>query len=205
MLLVALAQRRFLSCLTCVVGLVGIACSPAKAAGPEPPNALLTGPLEIRAERMEANRDDRTILFDGQVRAFRQDLVILCDRLEVALAVTGDEIEEVRARGAVRISRGELLASSDEALLSRGGVVTLEGSPLLRQGANRVQGRRIVLDLATGRFQVEGGVTATILPASLNRPKLPSGSETNPPDQGGAGDEGEASQSSPTPPEAVPE
>ncbi len=114
-------------------------------------------PLQVDADTLEVRGEDALVVFEGNVRARQGDLELEADRVEVTLEPGTRAIREVRARGNVRIRRGEVLATGERAAYDAArGVVVLEGNPKVWRGRDVVAGQRITLYLAENRSVVEG-------------------------------------------------
>ena len=111
------------------------------------PEEVERPPLEIDAPRSEWDMRSRTIVFSGGVTAVRGEVTLICDELTVRMR-DADEVDEARAVGSVRVTRGQRVATGREAVL-RGatGEVLLTGEPVLSEGVNRMTGERITLFL----------------------------------------------------------
>jgi len=111
-------------------------------------------PLVIASHRSTWSLRDGTMVFEGEVEATRGEVVLGCDRLEVRYR--DERVEEAVASGEVRVRRGEREARSARAVLTTAdGRVVLEGDPVLRDGARRLTGERIVLFLDDERVECE--------------------------------------------------
>ena len=62
--------------------------------------------LDITSERMTFNQQTHTFTFDGNVRVYRCDMIMTCDRLHVVNNVKGEQVERVTAIGNVHVQRG---------------------------------------------------------------------------------------------------
>jgi lipopolysaccharide export system protein LptA len=116
-------------------------------------------PVDVAADRIEVqDRADRAI-FSGNVEARQGALRLNAARLTVAYADTGGiDIKRLEASGGVILRTPSETATSQYAIydLDRR-LVTMIGGVRLNQGANRVQGARLVLDLDSGRAVMDGG------------------------------------------------
>jgi lipopolysaccharide export system protein LptA len=111
-------------------------------------------PLIIASHRSTWSLRDGTMVFEGEVVATRGDVELACDRLEVQYR--DDRVDRAVATGEVRVLRGKQEARGSRALLTTtDGRVTLEGDPVLRDGARHLRGERIVLFLDDERVECE--------------------------------------------------
>ncbi len=132
------------------------------------------GPIQIKSDKMEVVDKSGTVLFTGQVRATRGDMVINSDSLKVFYKQVDQEgkkvIREIRAVGHVRITRGDMIATGKKArYLKPQEKLVLTGDVQVWQGKNRVSGHQVVLFLNEDRSIVEKGpggrVEAVVYPA----------------------------------------
>lgn len=117
-------------------------------------------PVEIAADRMEADDVAKSVVFSGHAVAKQGDIVIQADRLTIFYTGKsgGDDVERIVGEGNVRIEQGERLATGGKAEFFRGEErVVLTGSPQVKEGQNLVKGNEIVLYLKENRSVVRGG------------------------------------------------
>ena len=70
----------------------------------------------------------------------------------------GIDVERLDATGGVTITKDDLRATSNSAIYDlNANLITLIGSVNLVQGANRLNGGRLVIDLNSGRSTINGG------------------------------------------------
>ncbi|HYI65167.1 MAG TPA: lipopolysaccharide transport periplasmic protein LptA [Allosphingosinicella sp.] len=116
-------------------------------------------PVDVAADRIEVqDRADRAI-FSGNVDARQGSLRLTAARVTVAYASSGGiDIKRLEASGGVTLRTPAETATGQFAIydLDRR-LVTMIGNVRLTQGANHVQGARLVLDLASGRAVMDGG------------------------------------------------
>ena len=113
-------------------------------------------PIQIEADRLEAESESRRVTFFDNVVARHADMVIYADRLEVAYGPEQQSVEGVRASGHVRVVRGDQVATSDEAVYDgRAQTIWMTGSPKVRQGQNFIEGSEITIFLQEGRSLVK--------------------------------------------------
>jgi lipopolysaccharide export system protein LptA len=178
-------HRKTRACLVIILSLLMLAVSPAiaqaqgkspenRAAGAAPGQVLQSdSPLKIASERMEANQNDKTILFEGHVVVQQDDLTITGKRLKVFTAEVGkeaaagpamvDKIDRIEVEGDVTISQKDKVATSERAVYyHQEQKIVLSGQPVVVQGQDRIQGRLITLLLAQGKSIVEGGAETPV-------------------------------------------
>lgn len=140
-----------------LTGLMLVATVPAIGQALKGHNAK--SPVDVEADRIEVqDRADRAV-FSGNVMVRQDDLTLRAARLTVAYARQGGgvDIERLDASGGVSIRSPSETARGDFAVydLNRR-IITVVGDVELTQGANRVSGGRLVIDLDTGRAIVDG-------------------------------------------------
>ncbi|MFM5913323.1 MAG: LptA/OstA family protein [Chakrabartia godavariana] len=116
-------------------------------------------PVDVEADRIEVqDRADRAV-FSGNVVVHQGDLTMTAGRLTVAYARAGGgvDIDRLDASGGVFIRSPSETARGNFAVydLNRR-LITVVGGVELNQGANRISGGRLVIDLNSGRAVVDG-------------------------------------------------
>ncbi len=116
-------------------------------------------PVNFSAGAIELqDRVDRVILTGG-VTATQAGLSMTASRLTAAYSSGGGiDVHRLDAIGGVTITKDDLRATSDAAIYDLDSdLITLIGNVNLAQGANRLNGGRIVIDLNSGRSTINGG------------------------------------------------
>jgi lipopolysaccharide export system protein LptA len=128
-------------------------------------------PIQVEADRMETSQEDNDVLFSGNVQANQGDLTIHADEMTVLYTRTGprpdvpaatdvsltQKIEKIKARGNVKIVRGDWVASGDTMDFNADArIVILTGDARAWKDQNMVSGEKIVLYLDEGKSVVEG-------------------------------------------------
>jgi len=133
------------------------------------------GPVEVSADRLEADDQAQTLVFSGNAVATQNDVTIHGDRLTVKYTGEKREIERVMAEGSVRILQGTRLATGEKAVLYHAEErIVLTGSPKVSDGDSSVQGQEITIYLNDKRSVVTGGaggrVNAVFTPQTEKKP-----------------------------------
>ncbi|MFQ5984041.1 MAG: lipopolysaccharide transport periplasmic protein LptA [Alphaproteobacteria bacterium] len=119
-----------------------------------------TLPIEIAADSLEVQQDQRIAIFRGNVDAVQGDLHLKADRLTVHYSEGEDgstTISRIEAQGNVL-----LLSPADTAQGEKGvynvktSTINLLGSVVLTRGQNVIRGERLEVNLVTGLTRVEG-------------------------------------------------
>lgn len=118
-------------------------------------------PVDVAADRIEVqDRADRAV-FSGNVQVRQSGLALDAGRVTVAYAARGGSsvaIQRIDASGGVTVTSASETARGNFAIydLNRR-LITMIGAVTLQQGANRVSGARLVIDLTSGRSVMDGG------------------------------------------------
>ena len=141
-----------------------------------------TLPIEVTADRLTVEQDNRIATFAGNVEAVQGELVLRADEVRVAYALgeeqatPGQVIRRIEAEGNVVITTPEETAKADRAVYDVvAGTMQLEGEVVLVRGKNVVEGARLDIDLAAGRaVMVADAKTGTRVRATF----VPAGEES---------------------------
>lgn len=151
-----------------LAGLAGIGIAAAAIGTPALGQALRNhntdGPVDVEADRIEVqDRADRAV-FSGNVRVRQGAMTLDAARLTVAYASGGGggsgggiNIQRLDASGGVVVRTASETARGSVAIydLNRR-LITMVGGVTLEQGANRINGGRLVIDLNSGRSVIDG-------------------------------------------------
>lgn len=132
-------------------------------------------PVNFSADRIEVqDRADR-VLVSGNVVVTQAGLTLNASRMTVAYrnGVAGGsnvEIDRIDASGNVVVTKGDETARGNVAIydLNRR-LITMLGNVTLTQGANRLSGGRLVIDLTSGRSTVDGRSSSSVSGGSGGR------------------------------------
>ncbi|MFQ5916211.1 MAG: lipopolysaccharide transport periplasmic protein LptA [Candidatus Binatia bacterium] len=130
-------------------------------------------PIVITSDRMEVNRKKNTISYRGHVVAVWGGATLRSETLTANYDSGLERLNEVVARGKVRVTQGKRVATGGRAVFkSQENTITLLDNPLVSEGRNQVSGSRIILFISEDRVVVEGGtqrVKAVIFPGELDK------------------------------------
>jgi lipopolysaccharide export system protein LptA len=117
-------------------------------------------PIDLSADRAEAqDRADRAI-FSGNVIVRQGDLTLRTARLTVAYASQGGiDINRIDASGGVTVVSPSETARGDFAVYDLDqGLITMVGNVRLVRGGSFLSGGRLTIDLDSGRAVMDGGL-----------------------------------------------
>ena len=129
-------------------------------------------PVDVSADRAEAQtRADRAV-FAGNVVARQDDLTLHTQRLTIAYSdSSGIDLNRIDASGGVVVTSPSETARGDFAVydLDRA-LITVIGNVRLDRGGSFLNGQRLTIDLTTGRATMGGGgrVTGRFTPGQRN-------------------------------------
>ena len=128
-------------------------------------------PIFISSNWMEADRKRNTITYKGQVVAVQADMTMRSETLTAYYDPAMKELKEAVAEGKVQVVQGDKVARGAKAVFDgKARIITLTGSPVVRQGNSEVSGNRITFFIEEDRAVVEGGnerVKAIIFPEEI--------------------------------------
>ncbi len=133
-------------------------------------------PVNFTADRIEVqDRADRVVV-SGNVEVTQAGMTLNAARMTVAYrnqpggGTSGIEIDRIDASGNVVIRKADQTARGNVAIydLNRR-LITMLGDVALTQGANRLTGGRLVMDLNSGRSTVDGRASGGAPGASGNQ------------------------------------
>jgi lipopolysaccharide export system protein LptA len=151
-------SKRFIAVAALAFGIAGVA-------GAQQGVSALKGhdsraPIDLSADRAEAqDRADRAI-FAGNVVVKQGDLTLRTARLTVAYASqNGIEINRIDASGGVTVVSPSETARGDFGVYDLDqGLITLVGNVRLDRGGSFLSGGRLTIDLDSGRAVMVGGL-----------------------------------------------
>ena len=158
-------MRKICAVLTMLLMLFAVLNGVVKAA----PTMRTTGrseqPIQLKANELSTDSNNRTATFTGNVIARQGDITIFCDRLVVHYGEKEQEVTQVEAYGNVRIVQGNRQAQAGRAHYdNRAGTILLEENPKVSQGDDWVTGKTITFYVNEQKSTVTGGARAVIHP-----------------------------------------
>ena len=136
-------------------------------------------PIIIHSNSLEVDQKKRLIVFEGKVRARREDMVVDCQKMIVYYldnsnknesSVESIRIDKIIALGDVIINRsdGSVARAGKVVFYQNEDKVVLTENPIIQQGPDFVEGHRIIIYLNENRSIIEGSETkrvkATLFP-----------------------------------------
>lgn len=161
-----------------VAGLLFVSMLATQGFAQAPGNSLAAGyaasadkPINIEADSLEVNDQEKTATFSGNVAATQGEFTLKAKEIQVNYAskdkknakpATGGpgsnaQITEIKAKGKVLVTtQDDQTATSNWAHFDvPAQVVTIGGNVVLTQGLNTIKGDRLVIDLKTGLSRFE--------------------------------------------------
>ena len=129
-------------------------------------------PIEITADRLDADSTSDSVTFEGNVQAKQADVTLFADRLVASYSRTDRNIEKITAEGNIRVVQGDKVARSARAVFyNLEQRIVLTGDAVLAQGENSLEGDTVTIYLRENRSVVTGGkggrVRAVLHPGGL--------------------------------------
>jgi lipopolysaccharide export system protein LptA len=115
-------------------------------------------PIEITADRVDADSVRNSVTFEGNVVAVQADVTLHANRVHAEYSREAKAIERIVAEGDVRVVQGDREARSPRAVFyNLEQRVVLSGGADLRQGENTLRGETLTLYLRENRSVATGG------------------------------------------------
>jgi lipopolysaccharide export system protein LptA len=112
-------------------------------------------PIEITSDRLTADNQAKTAVFDGSVKAKQGETLLSADWMKVFYSEGGD-ITRIHARGGVHFSRRDREISSEEATYFQDeGKVVFTGNPVAKDSKGTITGTKMIYFTENGRSIVE--------------------------------------------------
>ncbi|MBF0169502.1 MAG: lipopolysaccharide transport periplasmic protein LptA [Nitrospinae bacterium] len=115
-------------------------------------------PLKVTADRMVSDREKGVIEFTGSVDAVKGSLRVVADKILVFADDDGSDFTQIRATGSVRITKGNKVATGEQADYFRERkTIILTGAPTLDDGKSVATGEKVVYNFLTEEMTLLGG------------------------------------------------
>lgn len=122
-------------------------------------------PVEVSADQLSVNNADGTAIFSGNVSVVQGEMTLTAAEVLVKYATDGKSIDQLLAKGGVKVSNLADTAQGNEAVYSVAtGVIELSGDVLLAQGTSSMSGQKLTINLKDGTGTMAGGVKTTFVP-----------------------------------------
>ncbi len=119
------------------------------------PTAL---PIEVTAQQLDADQEQRQATFTGEVVAKQGDIILYCNKLIVYSLPDEDQVDRLEAFGQVRVVQLDRTATADRAVYRQlQGTLVLYGNAEVHQGQNKIAGNEITVYLQENRSVVKAG------------------------------------------------
>jgi lipopolysaccharide export system protein LptA len=130
-------------------------------------------PIEITADRLDADGRMDSVTFQGNVTAVQGDVTLFSDRLYAEYSRSTGAIDTITAEGNVRMVQEDRRARAPRAVFHNlEQRIVLSGGVELIQGENTLRGDTVTIDLRENRSVITGGeggrVRAIINPRGLS-------------------------------------
>jgi len=161
-------------------------------------------PVKIDAAQLEVRDKDKVATFSGGVKVVQGDTTMRAKTLAVfydgegstANALTSakpgpsgqQRIKRLEAKGGVKVCQDEQVATGDTGVFDmQANTVTLLGNVVLSKGMNVLKGEKLTVNLGSGEAKIEGGkgggVSALLLPATIEDEKKAAAQKQKPAEQ----------------------
>ncbi|MEW6067082.1 MAG: LptA/OstA family protein [Nitrospirota bacterium] len=117
----------------------------------------IKGPIIITSEKLTADNQNYSALFENSVIAKASDITIYADRMRVYYHKDTGAVTKIDAEGRVKLIKNERVITSRKATYyAEEEKVVFTGEPQAVEGENVVNGKKMVYFLIEERFLVEG-------------------------------------------------
>lgn len=135
-------------------GLFFCLCLSAAVCGAEQPEQKTV----ITSDRMSTERGENRIIFEGNVEARHDGMLLQSDHLEVYSDEKKESFTKIIAVGNVRVTKGEHRMEGGRAELTNDDKkVVVTEDPVIFEKGNKISGERIIYSYDNGSIMIEGG------------------------------------------------
>ncbi|HHN64758.1 MAG TPA: lipopolysaccharide transport periplasmic protein LptA [Nitrospirae bacterium] len=154
-----MSMRSFISIFFCIIVILMLLPASQPFAGEadrkNAPFFSERGPIEITSERLQADSNKNIAIFEGNVVAKQGQTRLYARWMKVKYDKDG-QVEEIHAKGEVRLVKLDRVVTSDEAVyFSNEGKIVFTGSPVAEDKKSTVRGSKMVYYIKDGRSIVE--------------------------------------------------
>ena len=158
---------RILAALCLVAVVAGGAAAEERAGGSA--RELGSRPIDVSADRLNADSVRNTVTFEGNVVARQADVTLYADRIQADYSREAGAIDRIEAVGNVRfVQEGREARSPRATFYNLDQQIVLSGGATLRQGENTVKGETVTIFLRENRSVVTGGKDGGRVQAVIN-------------------------------------
>jgi lipopolysaccharide export system protein LptA len=116
----------------------------------------IKGPIVITSEKLTADNQAHTTLFENSVVARTKDIVLYANSMLVHSDKNSGDVNRIDARGDVRLVRDKRVVTSNEATYyAEGEKVIFTGSPKAVESGNVITGKKMTYLMNEDRFLVD--------------------------------------------------
>jgi len=126
-------------------------------------------PIDVTADRVNADSARNLVTFEGNVVARQADVTLYSDRIQAEYSREAGAIDRIEAEGSVRIvQEGREAHSARATFHNLEQRIVLTGGATLRQGQNTIKGETLTIFLRENRSVVTGGKDGGRVQAVIN-------------------------------------
>jgi lipopolysaccharide export system protein LptA len=174
--------RRTLSAAVVVLALAATGAAGAGKPGDPPASSLGARPIEITADRLDADSGKESVVVQGNVVAVQGDVTLQADKLFAEYSRKSRAIEKITAEGNVHVAQGDRKANAERAVFYNiEQKIVLTGKAELVQGENDLKGETVTIFLRENRSVITGGEGGERIRAVIYPQKLETGKEKESP------------------------
>ena len=160
------------------MAVLALLAAPAGAEEPGGGASLGTRPIEISADRLDADSGKESVVFQGNVVAVQGDVTLQSDRLFAEYSRKNRVIEKITAEGNVRVTQADRTARAARGVFYNiEQKIVLTGAAELIQGENVLKGEAVTIFLRENRSVVTGGESGQRIKAVIYPQKLDTGKQ----------------------------
>lgn len=121
-------------------------------------SAVAQQKVEIKADSLKIESEQRTARFTGNVRATIDGMRFYCGKMTVIYDANGSVVS-LKASGKVTVMKNGAKAVAERAVMNvASGKIVLTGNPRLTREGNTLTGKTIEVDIQSGKIEVTEAV-----------------------------------------------